>query len=135
MPAVASYKGYCWSQKRFLSEGEYIDAAIDERLQRKTYVLKVFREKKSVSKSVPFTSYKNRADFRQANPDCCKIVPHNIGDQLYISVSERLCGAAATVVELKFTVPYTDDDGSLRIAGANELYAVTNCGRAWNSRH
>jgi hypothetical protein len=130
-----SYSGFCFSQMRFLSGKEYFDAVINEIIEQPSHVVETHGEGYINMKLVTVRRY-NVDEFNRSNPNCCKLVPHNAGDRgPYISLSERMIGHAGKIVSVTYTVNYVDEDGQSQSALANEQYAVSNCGRAWNPRH
>jgi hypothetical protein len=86
----------------------------------------------TVFSSVQVIKYPNRETFYRTNPNCCRVLPHNVGDEgPYTSFSQRLFGYAARIV----TISYVDAAGERKGATKTERFAVTNCGRAWNATH
>jgi hypothetical protein len=77
--------------------------------------------------------YADTRTFLQKNPDCCKIVPFNVGDSgPYVSFfDQRLFGYAAEIVAATYVVAFFTADGRTKDATTTEQFAVTSCGRAW----
>lgn len=128
-----SYGGFCFRQQRFLSEEEYFDAAIDDIIRSPSY-----QQITSVPGGTRFASlkvipYKDKKEFWRANPNCCQIVSHQNGP--WPTFEERLWGAAAVVVAVAYTVNYVDEIGEPQSTKGTSIYAVTNCGRAWDARY
>lgn len=131
-----SYTGYCSTQGRYLSDGEYFSATIAQILREKRHTLVIAHTRSVEFRPVNVINYGSEAVFRAVNPDCCRIVPHNVGDQMpYTSFWERLYGAAAVIVEVTYVLNYFDPPAMPEATGITTYYAVTNCGRAWNARH
>jgi hypothetical protein len=131
-----SFHGLCLADMRFHSDAEDIDAAIDQVLVLKSYTIRSAQPGRLEFKLVKTTPYTTRTHFKEANPECCKIVPHNTGDRgPYTNLTQRLFGYAAKVASLTYKLNYVDDDGQPKQALVTTQYAVTNCGRAWNTTH
>jgi len=128
-----SYRGFCFRQERFLSDREYFDAAINQIIQRDIEQLISSNQSRTTFYTVHALKYADSDDFQRQNPQCCKIVPHNVGDSgPYTSFSQRLFGYAAKIVSITYLVRYTDETGGQKSALKTEQFAVTNCGRAWH---
>jgi len=131
-----SYYGFCFGQRRFLSDAEYFNAVIDEVLQAKTYSFTTYQQGTVSFNSVKAVQYRDKQEFLELNPNCCKIVLHNVGDQgPYTSFSDRVFGRAAKIVSATFNMRHLDDNGNPQNRVGTGQYAVTNCGRAWSARH
>jgi hypothetical protein len=134
--SVASYDGYCFNEARFLSDREDFDAAISQIIERSAAQLITTRPTSTVFDSVRVIKYPSRETFYRANPNCCRVVPHNVSDDgPYTSFSQRLFGYAARIVAITYVVDYVDVAGERKGAMKTERFAVTNCGRAWNATH
>lgn len=134
--SVASYDGYCFKEARFLSDREDFDAAISQIIERSTAQLITTGPTSTVFSSVQVIKYPSPEIFYRANPNCCRVIPHNIGDDgPYTSFSQRLFGYAARIVAINYVVDYVDAAGERKRAIKTEKFAVTNCGRAWNATH
>lgn len=136
MPLVIlslSFDGYCFRERRYLSENESFQAAIATILARKSEQLISYRPGLINFSAVLVIKYADSDDFRRQNPDCCRAVPHNTGDSgPYTSFGQRLFGHAAKIVSVSYTVRYLDEAGARKKATKTEQFAITNCGRAWN---
>lgn len=131
---VLSYKGFCFDQRRFLSDEEAFTAVIQEIILRSSHVRVILRPEMVQFRPVKVIRYRDVNEFREWNPDCCKVVPHNIGDDgPYTDFSQRLFGYASRIVSVTYLVRYTDDAGSEKTDLTTTQYAVTNCGRAWRA--
>jgi hypothetical protein len=127
-----SYRGFCFSREQFLSDPEYFGAAIEQIIHRDKEQLISLNKSETTFSSVHVFKYANPDQFQRQNPQCCKIVPHNVGDSgPYTSFSQRLFGYAAKTVSITYLVRYTDESSEQKSALKTEQFAVTNCGRAW----
>ena len=130
---VLSYNGYCFSQRRFLSEQEYVDAAIRETIRYHGFVQRI--SEPGQLRLVPrrIVPYRSLQEFRTGNPDCCKLLPPDTRTLPSPSFCERLFGYAATIAVLTYAVRYFDDNGDIQNDVDTHFYAVTNCGRVWDA--
>lgn len=134
--AFASYGGYCISERRFLSDQEFFEAAVTRIIERPTAQLVLSKPSSTTFKSVNVIKYENPESFHEKNPDCCRVVGHNIGDEgPYTSFSQRVFGYAAKIVSITYQIKYIDESGAEKSVSKTEQFAVTNCGRAWNASH
>jgi hypothetical protein len=136
MPLVIlnlSFDGFCFRERRFLSQNESFQAAIATILARKSEQLISHRPASINFSVVPVIKYADSDDFRRQNPGCCTVVPRNTGDSgPYTSFDQRLFGHAAKIVSVTYTIHYLDETGARTKATKTEQFAITNCGRAWN---
>jgi hypothetical protein len=70
MRGALNYYGFCWEQKRWLSDEERIDIAIAELITYKNVYLGDGVAGSKYYEIVPFKSVK---EFKQKNPDCCEV--------------------------------------------------------------
>jgi len=134
--SVASYDGYCFKETRFLSDREDFDAAVSQIIERSSAQLITTSQTSVVFNSVRAIKYPDRETFYRANPNCCRVVPDNVGDDgPYTSFSQKLFGYAARIVAITYVVDYLDAAGDRKGATKRERFAVTNCGRAWSGTH
>jgi hypothetical protein len=127
--AALSYSGFCIKKFRWLSDDELINAAIDDVLTVSTHVIKTPTGRYQQFAPKNEGRYRSRDEFRRANPDCCKIVPH---DRFYVSLWDQLFGSAAKSVSLTYVVRFIDENGNLSSQPAVAQRAVGNCGHVFN---
>jgi hypothetical protein len=122
--------GFCWDEKRFLSDTEFISTALESTYRH--YPLRDYSSTGDVVRN-PIV-YGSLDDFTSANKDCCRFV-NETDHQYSLFWFHRIQGLAAALVEVKYQVE-TDPKagGALRMPPGKDLryYVVTNCGRAWN---
>ena len=127
-----SYSGFCLERFGYLSDSEFIDAAIDEVMKTRSHV---FEEPGGgfmtfgIQRQLP---YKDREEFRRLNPDCCRIVPRGPDS---VTLTHRLWGQAAKSVHVRYKVNYFNDNGILIKLEAVARRAISNCGRVLNTGH
>jgi hypothetical protein len=68
-----NYSGFCWAEKRWLSDEERIDLAIAEVIKRKTAYLERGIGGAKEYELIPYASIE---EFKQKNPDCCSIASY-----------------------------------------------------------
>ena len=134
--ASFSYNGWCHGNGRFLSDQDAIDAVIREIVQQPTGLLVDFSSDNRSLIADRVERFESVDQFKQLNPDCCRIIPHNQGDSgPYTTLTQRLGGYAAKVVMVSYQLDYFDDSGLRRRAAQTAHAAVTNCGRPWRAQH
>jgi hypothetical protein len=131
-----SYNGFCLSQMRFLSNQEYFESAISEIIQRNSEQLITYSSSGALFRSIRTVRYASAEEFHRQNANCCKMIPHNVGDEgPYTTFSQRLFGYAATIVSGTWLVNYVDEAGDPKSEQKTQQFAVTNCDRAWHATH
>lgn len=128
-----SYSGFCFTEFRWLSADDFIDAAIEDVMRGGMHIIETptggyvtFAPKQNEVR------YVGRDEFRRLNPNCCKIVPH---DPVWISFRHRLFGRAAKSVLIRYTVNYINEYGTVSRMDAVAQRAISNCGHALNTGH
>jgi hypothetical protein len=130
--ASLSYRGFCFAEKRFLSDQAFYNAAIDAEIHRSRIALTA----NFYTRLFAVVPYKDREAFLQANANCCSSSRHIVGDGVpYIGFDDRLFGRAAKVISISYVVNYVDENHNARSAPITVRYAVTNCGRLWQATH
>jgi hypothetical protein len=135
--AKLSYDGYCFSQKRYLSDDEKIRLSLTRLLD--IYPPAVIRKpiesegwsRKGWSISPPSDpiAYRDLEEFFLVNPDCCKVNP----TEKYIeggglTLIERLTGTATSVIEVAYLVRYRDSNGVVQSVKTKTQLHITSCG-------
>jgi hypothetical protein len=127
-----SYSGFCFAQKRFLSDEEFFDIAIAQAIRWSTHTLQVPASRGTLFRSVKVVRYQNVAAFRGENPDCCKFVPHNSDMPELVTLRHQIFGQAARSVRLTYALKYLDDDGSTQTLTSSAQVVIGSCGRVLN---
>src|SRR5215213_679367 len=107
-----AYAGFCFGQKRFLSDNDYINAVVDRVVAQRRHQL-ISREG-NVIRFTPVTviPYRDREEFRSENPGCCQIFDSYVGDQFFPStLLQKLTARAAANVSVTYKVRYLDEQG------------------------
>lgn len=126
--AVASYKGYCFSERRYLDDQEFRDAAISALLGERAGIQEA-RDGNRSYQNLKILRVPSVGEFKSMFPDCCAFVSPFVGDwSLGITRWDKLRGRAARVVEITFRY----HPGWVDISKPTELNkvrsAVGNCG-------
>ena len=122
--------GYCFAEKRFLSETEIVSKVIQHVYERYP-PLNYGPTRAAIKNSIPYNSLEK---FELENKSCCKIVD-TTDHQYALFWLDRLRGRAVALVEATYRVESYPEAGSYSEMPAGvmrEYHVVTNCGRAWN---
>jgi hypothetical protein len=131
---VLSYSGFCLAQMQFLSDDDYFDVAISQTIHLTSHPVETRGPNGVGYKYVRPIQYKDVAEFREANPTCCKFVPHNSGLEVgYVSFFDQLLGLAARSVHLTYKLNYLDADGHRQSVTTAAQMVIGNCGRVLNT--
>jgi len=131
--AVLSYNGFCFKEKRFLSDRDYFASAVSEIIERNAQQLITQEPGGTLFRSVPVIKYAGAGDFHRKNPNCCKVVADDVANDVPpTSFDQRLFGYIAKFVVVTYVVNYLTAAGDQKSEKKTEYFAVTNCGHAWN---
>ena len=142
--SAVNYSGFCWSKKRYLSDQEKINSAIDYRLSwypQGVEIYEVIDDKKIyvAPRSIPINPvyYKDRKEFLASNKNCCeahKSLTHSIdlndGEPIKIPFFRRILGFTSDLIHIKYLVKYKDSDGDIVSQLHSTSMPVSNCGNA-----
>ncbi|KJC56402.1 hypothetical protein UP10_34535 [Bradyrhizobium sp. LTSPM299] len=128
-----SVSGFCFGEHRFLSDQEFIDAAVQELMKgRGTYSLLHAGGSNTAVSGVPYVS---KEEFISDNPDCCSIAsinyPRDSGPQF--TILDRVLGRAAKLVKVKYKERWTED-GEPKVQVVDGYLGLTNCGEVNHAR-
>jgi len=119
--------GYCFEQQRFLTDREFLNAAIGEAIERDAVTVARSQQRQVKIESVPLPRYSSMEEFVAKNPQCCKFAPHNAGDESpLVTFGDRVFGRAARTVLVAYPLSLSDRSA----ATASLRIVVTNCGYA-----
>jgi hypothetical protein len=126
---VLQASGFCLAQNRYLSEQEYLDAAIGEAIKRNATTIAETRNGQLAFRTVPLPRYTEVASFKDENPNCCSFIPTNSGDESpFVSTLDKMLGRAARTVLVTLTLADQPQDAARKVS---MRFVVTNCGSAW----
>jgi hypothetical protein len=130
-----SVGGFCFGQRRFLSDQEFIDAAILDRMKgRGSYLLhSIDGKNKTAISGIPYAS---KDEFNRENPDCCRIVsfnyPRDSGPQF--TLLDQIGGNAAELVYVRYKERWTEYGQLKNQIVDNSYLGLTNCGEVNHAR-
>lgn len=134
--AGLNYSGFCLEQRRYLTEREKIEIAIERILRSYPPTLiqvvthpdgrqvdRYFQPERPVP-------YRSVDEFLQVNPECCEVTtrehPKISGS---ISLGNRLFGITSANVRVRYQVRYLDASGRMITEIMEPYIAISNCGR------
>jgi hypothetical protein len=121
------FSGYCFDQQRFLTDREFLNAAVREAIGRDAVTVALSQGRQLKIDSVPLPRYSSVEEFVEKNPQCCKFTPHNAGDESpLVTFGSRVSGRAARTVVVAYPLNLPDRPA----ATASLRIVVTNCGYA-----
>jgi hypothetical protein len=143
--ASLNYSGFCWAEKRWLSDEEVMDNMIavvnSERLPfsrwREFGVDETNRDEYKKYEGYKFLPYQSIKDFKQQNPDCCKLDGYpsveNLpqGDELIdFYFFARLIGVFGYSGVIDYVARHEKPDGNSDNRKIQVYPTATNCGEA-----
>ena len=131
VPATLNYSGYCWEEKRWLSDEEKIRRMIYI-TNKSGYIRIENKNKKGDYIQIKNIPYKDIDDFLQKNPDCCNV------DSSYPYSSEGVLPlfdfwdyvflGGGYVVHLNYLENYIDEDNIHQSHKVERQSVISNCG-------
>ena len=121
--------GFCWAEKRWLSDEERINLLITRIIQQKTVNLSAYSDQTVSFGVYPVLQYASVEDFRRVNPACCVINPvgpYELGKPRFIDRSTGF--NSGKTIRIKYTQRYQDDNGQVKSKNLELLTYQTNCG-------
>lgn len=126
--------GFCFGQHRFLSDREFIDAVILDRMKGRGSPL-AYRNDGNTKTAISRIPYASKDEFNSENPDCCSIVsfnsPRDNGPQF--TLVDHVLGNAAKLVKVKYKERWTED-GQPKTQIVEGYLGLTNCGEVNHAR-
>ena len=133
-----TYFGFCFKERRFLSDEEKISIAIRDILTNYPPVIEEYGKTNGqaivIGGHAPANPiyYKDTDAFLDENPDCCKVTRKMERSGYTIRFEHRLLGSANTFVEVRYKVKYIDASGVERSVVTEKYIAISNCGYPWS---
>ncbi|MGV3635328.1 MAG: hypothetical protein ACO1NY_13340 [Pseudorhodoplanes sp.] len=142
IPALLLYNGFgvCAQPRNggfphykidFLSDEEAIEAAIQAAINLPSHIVETPTGGYALFAPKNQTRYRDREEFRQLNPDCCNIVPHD-RSSIILSRWHEIFGRAAKSVRVTYSVRYIDEDGKRSQGTAVMQGVISNCSNVLN---
>lgn len=137
-----NYFGFCYSQKRFLSDEEKLNIVVKEILASEAKSFKYYKRVISLDKNdqrrlelekyypgEPVT-YRDINEFFVLNPRCCAVSDKYIveGAIAHISRWSRLIRTISSVVTIKYLKRYRNSEGVIQTKSVKHDWVITNCG-------
>lgn len=118
-----NYSGFCFAEKRYLSDEDKIRAEFDYQNSRNTLPLDNFPDPKHIK-------YKSFDEYIALYPKCCAVNPGGPYEVAPAKFLDRILGYnSGDVVVINFQVRYLDENGSLKtVENRFENYSH-NCGK------
>jgi hypothetical protein len=120
----------CFSEMQFLSKSVAMDAWVDRLIAQRHHTLQIRHDGSIEFRPVQLIPYRDRADFYERNPNCCKTGPYS-GDRPPPSTIDVLLGKWAYVASVTYMVHYRERNGETGSTLVTATAPVTNCGRPW----
>ena len=126
--------GFCFGKHRFLSDREFIDAAIlDLSKEGGSHLVQAIDGK--IRTEISGIPYANKDEFNSDNPDCCNVVSFNLprdnGPQF--TLLDHVLGKAAKLVHVRYKNRWTEN-GLPKSQIVEGYIGLTNCGEVNHAR-
>ncbi len=131
LPASLNYSGMCIPEGRWMSDEERIDKAIQNIID-----MNHVRVKTNLGGYQYFNQvkYENVKQFKQDNPNCCKINPGGSYDLPAPTIWQRITGAnSGKVTGIDFTAHYKDKNGYSKSEFKKSWGFQDNCGNPYKN--
>lgn len=137
--AEMDLSGYCYKQRRFLTNQEKIEIAVKEIIRSYPPVvtanITINNGKSATRWFAPknFIPYQSSDEFFKINKDCCEVTEHRKGDFWQkgekLSLFEKLFGFTSSYIRIRYQVRYFDENGKLTINYVEPYIAISSCGK------
>lgn len=121
-----NYSGFCFAEKRYLSNEEKIRAVFDYQNKRTDLLYRVHVEPNN-NKYIPYKSFD---EYIALYPECCSVNPGGPYEVPPAKFLDRIFGYhSGDIVVTNFQVRYLDENGSLKTAEVRFDNYLENCGK------
>lgn len=130
--AWMNYHGYCFEQKKYLSQQELQRSVIAALLKHYPPAVERSPIAGGWSQSVParFVPYQDVEHFLSSNPNCCSVSQTRKElEGSGATLMEKLTGTVVSFVDLNYTVRYWDKQNIFQESQIKSFQAVSNCGK------
>jgi hypothetical protein len=118
-----NYSGFCFAEKRYLSNEEKIRAVFDYQNSRDILPIENFPDPKHIK-------YKSFDEYIALYPDCCFVNPGGSYEVPPAKFLDRILGYnSGDVVVINFKVRYLNENGLLKITKVRFDNYLQNCGK------
>jgi hypothetical protein len=123
--------GFCWNQKRYLSDDEKIHAAITAINEQKSITITSETNDTVQFKNFEYMPYKNVDDFLRENPSCCRVLYSPYKDSVAPrKFMDRIWGLGGGSVEVTFNASYKDGE-EVKSLSLVKYVKMTNCAKTF----
>ncbi|MBN8957830.1 MAG: hypothetical protein J0H17_14855 [Rhizobiales bacterium] len=124
-----SYSGYCFAEHRYLSDDEFMNAAMREAGSTKFIQGTSHKDGRLFIRTITLVPYPDIAKFKATNPNCCAFVSFDDYADNVRSTSfwDQVAGLTARAVRARFQM-FPEDDATPFLT--TKYFMLTNCGRA-----
>lgn len=130
-----NYSGYCFDERRYLSDAEKINLAVrgvmGTYLSGIQYEEKVNARREAANNSKKhYIPYRNIEEFFSLNPNCCKVTKefHDRDGEVKVGFFDRITGSISDYVVVKYFSRYLDDQGIEQKNLITTYPAISSCG-------
>jgi hypothetical protein len=131
-----NYSGFCFAQKRYLSNEEKIRAEFDYQNSRDTLPLdnppnpEHVKDKSFDGYNLAHIKYKSFDEYIALYPECCSVNPGGPYEVSPVNFLDRILGYnSGDVVVINFKARYLDENGSLKTVENRFENSSRNCGK------
>jgi hypothetical protein len=118
-----NYSGFCFAEKRYLSNEEKIRAVFDLQNSRDILPIENFPDPEHIK-------YKSFDEYIALYPECCSVNPGGPYEVPPAKFLDRILGYdSGDVVVINFKVRYLNENGSLETAEVRFDNYLQNCGK------
>lgn len=143
-----NYFGFCYSQKRFLSDEDKLNIIVKNILASEVKSFEYYKRVISLDKNNERrlqlekeypgepVSYRDINEFFILNPQCCTVSDKYIigGDEysiVHITIWSRLIRAVSLVITIKYLERYRDSEGIMHTKPSSHDWVIDNHGDVW----
>ena len=133
-----NYSGYCFEQKRYLTDQEKIDIVVTQMLRSFPPNLNEPVQLPDGRRAIRFFTPKNATRFQSIdefyalNKDCCEVTDYVKWDKAHpgekIPLLQRLAGMVSSYVRIRYQLHYKNEDGEDITREIEGYSAISNCG-------
>lgn len=129
--AGLNYSGFCWEQKRWLSDEEKIRRIVEQQFLYQPEVIYGLGEGVASERSNPATRYETVEHFLEKNPDCCRVdLSRAGGDTLYPTLWDKLWNYYTDIVVVKYGAKHINSFGE---NSKESLFLINNCAKEYDN--
>ncbi len=116
--------GFCWADKRWLSDEEKIKMAVQYHMHRKILPFTIEHMGQFIIKDYEQIPYQDFDEFKALNPNCCTLNPKGSMDLPPRSLSYNY----TSTVRINYLMRYIDESGTKQTRQISFDNGLDNCG-------